>query len=53
MPKVSTCMCGRGMRTTKRTKVMKKPEIMIGKGKKEFKEISLKVEQPKKYVSFS
>lgn len=51
MPRV--VMCGRGMRYVKPTKVIKKPEEMMGKGKKEFKQITLKVETPKKYVSFS
>jgi hypothetical protein len=46
-------MCGRGMRYVKPTKVIKKPEEMMGKGKKEFKQITLKVETPKKFVSFS
>jgi hypothetical protein len=46
-------MCGRGMRFVKAPKVIKKAEELIGKGKKEFKQITLKVETPKKFVSFS
>jgi hypothetical protein len=39
MPKFM--MCGRGIKTVKPTNFMKKAAEMVGKGKKEFKNISL------------
>jgi hypothetical protein len=49
---VRVVSAGRGMYVSKRMRVIKKPEV-VGKGKKEMKEIVLKVETPKKYVAFS
>jgi hypothetical protein len=51
MPRV--VMCGRGIMVKKQNVILKNPEQLVGKGKKDFKEITLKVEQPKKYISFS
>jgi hypothetical protein len=50
---VRVVSAGRGMYVSKRIRVIKKPEEIVGKGKKEMNEIVLKVEQPKKYVAFS
>lgn len=50
MPKVASS--GRGMRLVKPQKVMKKTESMVGMGKTKVRDLVLKEEPLKKYISF-
>ncbi len=43
---------GRGVRMTKSMPVMKKTETLVGKGKSKVRDLVLKEDVPKKYVSF-